>query len=130
MKFIMPKLSKKTFSILFLLLLIIGISATVYEVKRRQDIRQRAEQLLTCTTVQATCRWDPTANATRYFVTVTEVTSGNTIKSEWVTHPTTALTFSAQPGKTYRCNVSAENSCGQGSVSTAQVTCPTPLPAQ
>jgi len=130
MKLIMPKLSKKTFSILFLLLLIIGISATVYEVKRQQDIRQRAQQPSACTTVQATCRWDSTPNATRYFVTVTEVASGTTIKSEWVTHPTTALTFSAEPGKTYRCNVSAENSCGQGPSATGQITCPTPLPVQ
>lgn len=123
----MPKLSKKTFSILFLLLLIIGISATVYEVKRQQEIRQRAQQPpLACTTVQATCRWDPTPNVTRYFVTVSEVASGTTIKSEWVTHPTTALTFSAEPGKTYRCNVSAENSCGQGPSATGQITCPTP----
>lgn len=129
MKLTMPKLSKKTFSILFLLLLIIGISATVYEVKRQQEIRQRA-QPAACTTVQATCRWDPTPNATRYFVTVSEVASGTTIKSEWVTHPTTALTFSAEPGKTYRCNVSAENSCGQGPSATGQVTCPTPLPTQ
>lgn len=66
----------------------------------------------TCTFDKASCSWDPVSGASSYNVKVTEVDSGNVVKTDSITSGTTKIVFPVTPGKTYKCEVTAVNSCG------------------
>lgn len=112
-------------SIISLLFLFIAIFLTVREAQRQQEIRQRASGPA-CQVTLAICRWDPLPGATAYTVRVTEVGTGVIIKPDQsVSSSTLLLLFPAQPEKTYKCEVSAQNSCGNGPVvASPLVICP------
>lgn len=63
-----------------------------------------------CQFDKAGCNWAAVSGATKYNVKVTEVETGVTIKSETVTG--TKTSFPVVQGRTYKCEVSAVNSCG------------------
>lgn len=66
-----------------------------------------------CSFTSATCTWDATLNAATYTVKVTEVDTNTIVTSQSITAPTTTITFPVTSGKTYKCDVTAVNSCGQ-----------------
>jgi hypothetical protein len=66
--------------------------------------------------VQAGCSWDANADATSYTLTVTEVETNTVVLNQSEPAGTTQVAFNINQGKTYRCDVSAVNSCGAVSV--------------
>lgn len=69
-----------------------------------------------CSFVQATCNWDANTDATSYTLTVTEVETNTVVLNQSEPAGTTQVFFNINQGKTYRCDVSAVNSCGAVSV--------------
>lgn len=65
-----------------------------------------------CRFDQASCTWDAEPAAVSYSVTVIEVDSGQTIKTETIPAGTTKVVFPVTANKTYRCDVAAANACG------------------
>jgi hypothetical protein len=65
-----------------------------------------------CNFERAGCNWDSVSGATKYTVKVTEVETGATITTETINAPTTQNSFPVVQGRTYKCEVSAVNSCG------------------
>lgn len=77
-----------------------------------------------CLFTQASCSWDPNADATNYNITVTEVETGSVVRNETIPNSTTKVLFPITQGRTYKCDVSVVNSCGSVSaVSTDQLLC-------
>ena len=110
----------KRSAILVLLLLIVGVVVTIFAVRQRQDIRQRAA----CVSDVAVCEWDPVEGAIRYQVTITAQGEDAPIKDGTVNAPTTRFTFTPVAGQTYTCTVVAENACNElGQAGSATKTC-------
>lgn len=65
-----------------------------------------------CNFTQASCSWTSLVGATKYQVTVTQVDDGTSISNEAVDASVTTKTFDVKDGFTYKCDVSAINSCG------------------
>ncbi len=77
-----------------------------------------------CSFVQADCTWNPASGASGYTVVVTEVDTNTVVKNETATPDTTKTVFPVTQGKTYKCDVSAVNACGQvGVASSHQLLC-------
>lgn len=77
----------------------------------------------------ATCSWSAVKDASGYAFTITDLTTGETIKEGVV--PGLSVVFTPQVKHTYRCSVKAVNSCGEGPKAQAENTCeaqPTPTP--
>lgn len=75
-----------------------------------------------CSLVQASCSWGAVAGATSYSVKITETDTSTLIKSETVTTNDTYI-FPVTQNRTYRCEVSAINSCGTGPASQHELLC-------
>lgn len=73
---------------------------------------------------QAECSWDSVTGATKYHVKITEVGTADPIFNDYVT--TTKKTFESKAGKTYTCEVFAENVCGTGDKDSDTVNCSLP----
>ena len=69
----------------------------------------------------ATCSWDPVDGATSYYVVITDVDTDKVFSEGNVTD--TFIDFSAQPGKTYKCEVNAVSVCGDGPKGEGTSTC-------
>lgn len=113
--------------------LLAAIPLTVYLAKQQQETRSRADEPTCqlpqapanvhvsfpscegdqCSFENASCSFDPVANAVSYTLKVTEVETNTVIKSETLTPSTTKVVFPITQGKTYKCDVAAVNSCGQ-----------------
>lgn len=65
-----------------------------------------------CLFTQASCMWDPNADAATYNLTVTEVETGNVVRNESIPNSTTKVLFPITQGRTYKCDVSVANACG------------------
>ncbi len=79
-----------------------------------------------CNFTQAGCTWGTVASAANYNVVVTELETSTTIYNQQVPAATTNISFSITQGKTYKCDVSAVNSCGTaGPVGSFQLLCQT-----
>lgn len=77
-----------------------------------------------CNFTEASCTWAATNGAVSYSVKVTQVESGTVTKTTTVTAPTVTTSFPVEQGKTYRCDISAINSCGtSGEAGSAQAVC-------
>lgn len=75
---------------------------------------------------QATCTWDAVSGAASYSVKITEVDSGTVITTQALSSSVLTYTFSVTSGKTYKCDVTAINSCGTaGSTGTFSLLCET-----
>lgn len=61
---------------------------------------------------QGSCSWGQVTGATQYVVKITEVESGTVKVSQDVSSSQTKITFPVTNGKTYQCDISAKNSCG------------------
>jgi hypothetical protein len=79
-----------------------------------------------CIADQSTCSWDPSQNAQSYHYKVTEVDSQTVLKEGDTA--ATQVTFTSEAGKTYKCEVTVTNSCGNSSNS-SQTTKLCPLPS-
>ena len=66
----------------------------------------------TCVFEKAGCVWESVSGATKYTVKVTEVETGATIATETINAPAVKTSFPVVQGRTYKCEVSAVNSCG------------------
>lgn len=67
----------------------------------------------TCLFTQANCTWAAVTGAASYQITATEVDSNTVVKNQTVDSATTKVVFPVTSGKTYKCDVTAINSCGQ-----------------
>jgi len=65
-----------------------------------------------CQFDKAGCVWEPVSGATKYSVKVTEIETGANIATTTVNAPTVKSSFPVVQGRTYKCEVSAINSCG------------------
>ncbi|HVT01485.1 MAG TPA: hypothetical protein VHE53_04625 [Patescibacteria group bacterium] len=65
-----------------------------------------------CNFTQAKCSWGSVSGATSYKLVVTEVESGTVVVNEQPSAGTTSKIFNVTANKTYKCDVSAVNSCG------------------
>lgn len=116
-------LSKKILGTLGILLLMGAVAITVWLSQRQQELRQQAQQPGSCSVQQAICRWDSVGAGYSYKVNIVDSATGTIIVSSSVTG--TQLAFPAGTGKTYRCEVSAVNGCGEGEkTSSSNSTCP------
>ena len=78
-----------------------------------------------CNFEQASCSWGAATGATSYSVSVTEVDSGTAVATNQTVTGTTYV-FPVTPNKTYKCDVTGTNSCGQaGATGTASLLCQT-----
>ena len=76
-----------------------------------------------CSFTDADCNWGAVSGAANYSVKVTEVDSNTVVKNTTVSSGTT-YTFPVTQNKTYRCDVSAVNSCGTaGAAGSGQALC-------
>lgn len=77
-----------------------------------------------CNFTQASCSWAAVNGATSYSVKITQVESGTVTSTTTVNAPTVTTAFTVEQGKTYRCDISAVNSCGtSGQAGSAQALC-------
>ena len=65
-----------------------------------------------CNFTEASCSWNAVAGATKYKLAVAQVESGEAVKSEEVDAALNRIVFPITQNKTYKCDVSAVNSCG------------------
>lgn len=92
----------------------------------------------TCQFDKAGCVWEAVGGATKYNTKITEVETGAVIATETINAPTTKTSFPVVQGRTYKCEVSAINSCGAtGGTNEDSLLCqtdafvsPTPVPTQ
>lgn len=63
---------------------------------------------------QGVCKWDPLEGANEYNVTVKNVKTGETIKSETIKSPTAEMKFTADPTTEYQCIVVPVGKCSEG----------------
>lgn len=87
-----------------------------------------------CNYTQGKCSWDALTGATGYNLTITAVNANRQVLNQQA-YTSTSLAFSVATSDTYRCDVSAVNSCGTGPVGTSSLLCttefvvtPTPTP--
>lgn len=73
---------------------------------------------------EAECSWNSTTGATSYHVKITKVGQAEPIFDDDTTE--TKVTFDADPGATYTCEVFAENNCGTGAKDSTTVNCALP----
>lgn len=76
-----------------------------------------------CDFTQGSCSWGSVTDATGYQVTITEVETSRTIQSQQVASTVSTNTFPVAESNTYRCDVTASNSCGSGQAGTASLLC-------
>jgi len=86
----------------------------------------------TCSYSQGSCSWAALSGATGYNVIITAVGTNTQVLNQQA-YTSTTLAFTVATSDTYRCDVSAINSCGTGSVGTSSLLCktdfvPTPTP--
>ena len=90
-----------------------------------------------CNFTEASCSWSSVAGATKYQLKITEVDTGRVVKDEQVEAAIIRTVFPIIQGNTYKCDVSAINSCGaSGAIGTHSLLCkadaavvtPTPIP--
>jgi len=65
-----------------------------------------------CNFTQGSCSWGTVSGTTKNQVTITEVETGTVISDQQVDAATTNLAFPVKESNTYKCDVSAINSCG------------------
>lgn len=93
-----------------------------------------------CNFTQGSCTWSTVIDATNYKVIVTDIETGVIVTNQQINSATTSATFPVTQTNTYKCDISAINSCGAiGAVGTASLLCkvdaavtttptPTPIP--
>lgn len=83
-------------------------------------------QGVNCSGTQATCTWGAASDAASYSVQITEVDSNTVVTTQSLASSVLTYTFSVTGGKTYKCSVTAVNSCGTaGSAGTFSLLCET-----
>lgn len=79
-----------------------------------------------CSFSEASCQWDASSDATTYNVTITEVETNTQVKQESLASSVVKTVFPVTNGKTYKCDVSAVNTCGAiSTVASHQLLCVT-----
>lgn len=145
-------MNKKIILLGIIIFVLIGsVGVTLYLTRQSQDNRSGAQQVADegvdetcpapeppsevlvdypncegtqCNFNQANCAWGDSLDATNYNVTVIQVESGQQVLQQTVPSSTTKVTFDVVQRTTYRCTVSAVNTCGATSVSaTAEQYC-------
>ena len=78
----------------------------------------------TCNYTQAKCSWAAVTGATGYSIVVTAVSTSTQVLNQQV-GVVTSQAFTVANSDTYRCDVSAINSCGTGTTGTGSLFCQT-----
>ncbi len=74
-----------------------------------------------------TCSWDGATGATSYHFKITNTTDNDAVVLEGdVESSVTGIDFPSVPGKTYKCEVTAVNECGESEPSNTTSKCPLP----
>lgn len=76
-----------------------------------------------CNFTQGNCSWGSVSGATANHVVITEVETGTTIMDQQLDVSVTSTVFSVKESNTYKCDVSAVNSCGAGVAGTSSLLC-------
>jgi len=76
----------------------------------------------TCNLTQGSCSWTAVTDATGYNVVITAVSTNTQVLNQQA-YTSTTLSFPVTTSDTYRCDVSAVNSCGTGTVGTSSLLC-------
>ncbi|MBP7832952.1 MAG: hypothetical protein KA035_04245 [Candidatus Levybacteria bacterium] len=134
-------MNKKIILLGIIIFVLIGsIGVTLYLTQSSQDNRSGAQQVADeevcpdpsppsdvlvdypncegtqCDFNKANCSWGDSLDATTYNVTVVQVESNQEVVSETVPSSTTKVVFDVVQKTTYRCTVTAVNTCGSTSV--------------
>lgn len=75
----------------------------------------------------ATCSWEASEGNVEFHYKITD-TEDDSVVLEGDTEET-KIEFPSKPGKTYKCEVSASNVCGESPEASGTSTCPTPTPS-
>lgn len=87
-----------------------------------------ARQGINLDSTQATCTWGAASDVASYSVQITEVDSNTVVTTQTLSSSTLTYTFPVTGGKTYKCNVTAINSCGTaGTAGTFSLLCQTDI---
>lgn len=79
-----------------------------------------------CDSTKATCTWGAASDAANYSVQITEVDSNTIVTTQTLASSVLTYTFGVTSGKTYKCNVTAINSCSTaGAAGTFSLLCQT-----
>lgn len=120
------------------------VGLTVYLLQSQQDVRSRAQTTPDtvsiqqscptpaqvqnvqvefpncvgdiCNFTQASCTWSSVSGATKYQLKISQVESGEVVRNEQIEAAVTKVEFPIVQNKTYKCEVSAINSCGSTGV--------------
>ena len=79
-----------------------------------------------CVPDVGTCSWDQSEDAISYRYKVTNVTDNEVVEEGEVDASVTLVEFPTNPGKTYKCEVTAVNDCAASEPSDGQATCQAP----
>ena len=77
-----------------------------------------------CNFAQGSCSWNALTGATGYNAIITAVGTNTQVLNQQA-YTSTTLAFPVATSDTYRCDVSAVNSCGAGPVATSSLLCNT-----
>ena len=127
-------------------LMLIGLAVGLYLVQQQQSTEQEAAEPATdleiatpsatviptpaCFANTASCEWDPLDGAGSYNYKITLASNSAVIDQGTVESGVTNVEFEISKGVTYKCEISAVNSCGPGAPATATQACieATPIP--
>lgn len=119
---------KKRILIIAIAVLVVLIPLLIFIIYKLTAPGQKISQvpISACPVDAGKCSWDAVNSATSYDYKVIDVATNTQLKAG----NTTALfiTFQPEPGKSYRCEVTAKNSCGIGGTGTGTGTCGVPQP--
>jgi hypothetical protein len=116
---------KNYFKLICILLILVGVlDYALIDPNLPQSQLVPSAKAISCSYNQASCSWDPTIGAVSYAVKVTEVESSNVVYNNQVQSSITRVVFNVTSGKTYKCDVTATNSCGSsGGTGTDSLLC-------
>ena len=123
-------------------LMLIGLAVGLYLVQQQQNAQQDAAEPETtlegdefatpsatliptpaCFSTTASCEWDALEGAGSYNYKVTLASNSAVIKEGTVESNVTEVEFDIEKNVTYKCEISAVNSCGEGAPATATQAC-------
>ena len=123
---------KKQIIIGIIALLALTVIILAYSIFRLQTSQQRIsdEEAQACLVDSGTCSWTEVAGGS-YQYKIIDTSNSSVLKQGTVPRGgNRSVTYTPQPGKTYRCEVTVTNDCGKSSTGNASTTCgiftPTP----
>lgn len=117
---------KKKIIIIGIIVLITLIPLLLFIILKLRTPSQQISQIpiAACPVDAGKCSWAAVSGATSYDYKVTDTSNNTQLKAGNTT--ATFITFQPEVGKSYRCDVTAKNSCGSGQTGTGTGSCSAP----